>query len=103
MKLWNNFEDLRKSYRVSSRRNCGDVLWIDRPHVPYASQVSISINYRVIIVFFVRWKQSFAYAFSQFPHIQFFIRYEKDDLMGILPDNVHISKWLPQKDLLREW
>ncbi|GMS91626.1 hypothetical protein PENTCL1PPCAC_13801, partial [Pristionchus entomophagus] len=48
----------------------------------------------------LKWKQSFAYAFSQFPHIQFFIRYEKDDLMGILPDNVHISKWLPQKDLL---
>ncbi|KAF8372028.1 hypothetical protein PRIPAC_78457 [Pristionchus pacificus] len=49
------------------------------------------------------WKKSIATSFARFPHIQFFIRYEKesDDFTKSLPKNTHVSKWLPQGDLLK--
>ncbi|GMR47741.1 hypothetical protein PMAYCL1PPCAC_17936, partial [Pristionchus mayeri] len=48
------------------------------------------------------WKKSIAISFSRFPHLQFFIRYEKeeDEFTRSLPKNTHVSKWLPQGDLL---
>ncbi|CAI5444839.1 unnamed protein product [Caenorhabditis angaria] len=46
------------------------------------------------------WKNSILEAFAEFPDYQFFMRYIADDLNDRLPKNVHISKWLPQKDLL---
>lgn len=49
------------------------------------------------------WKKSISTSFSRFPNIQFFIRYEKesDDFTRSLSKNVHVSKWLPQGDLLK--
>uniref|UniRef100_A0A914P3P8 glucuronosyltransferase n=1 Tax=Panagrolaimus davidi TaxID=227884 RepID=A0A914P3P8_9BILA len=47
-----------------------------------------------------KWKNAFMNAFSKFPKTQFFFRYEGTDLKA--PKNVHLSKWLPQVDLLRK-
>ncbi|GMT23663.1 hypothetical protein PFISCL1PPCAC_14960 [Pristionchus fissidentatus] len=49
------------------------------------------------------WKRSIVMAFSRFPRVQFFIRYEKEDdeFTNKLPKNAHVSKWLPQGDLLK--
>jgi glucuronosyltransferase len=46
-----------------------------------------------------KWKNAFMNAFSKFPKTQFFFRYEGTDLKA--PENVHLSKWLPQVDLLQ--
>ncbi|CCD65240.1 UDP-glucuronosyltransferase [Caenorhabditis elegans] len=46
------------------------------------------------------WKNSLLEAFASLPDYQFVMRYEGDDLKDRLPENVHLSKWLPQKDLL---
>jgi len=47
------------------------------------------------------WKEAFMDAFRHFPKIEFLIRYDATDLNGKIPANVHLSKWLPQADLLR--
>ncbi|CAL2037466.1 unnamed protein product [Caenorhabditis brenneri] len=46
------------------------------------------------------WKNSILEAFASFPDYQFVMRYVSDDLNDRLPKNVHLFKWLPQKDLL---
>ncbi|WKY08140.1 hypothetical protein Q1695_007551 [Nippostrongylus brasiliensis] len=46
------------------------------------------------------WKSIFLETFKRFPDYQFLIKYEKDDLKGRLPGNVHLFKWLPQTDIL---
>uniref|UniRef100_A0A1I7T8G1 UDP-glucuronosyltransferase n=1 Tax=Caenorhabditis tropicalis TaxID=1561998 RepID=A0A1I7T8G1_9PELO len=46
------------------------------------------------------WKNSILEAFSSLPDYQFLMRYVADDLNDRLPKNVHLFKWLPQKDLL---
>ncbi|EGT52127.1 CBN-UGT-62 protein [Caenorhabditis brenneri] len=46
------------------------------------------------------WKNSILEAFASFPDYQFVMRYVADDLNDRLPKNVHLFKWLPQKDLL---
>ncbi|GMR62053.1 hypothetical protein PMAYCL1PPCAC_32248, partial [Pristionchus mayeri] len=47
------------------------------------------------------WKEAYFYAFSQFPDVQFFIRYEKpEEIAHVLPSNAYAAKWLPQTDLL---
>lgn len=61
----------------------------------------------------IEWKNAFLEAFKEFPKIHFFLRYATRDLdgfcaflyhviVGLLPPNVHLSSWLPQRDLLRE-
>lgn len=45
------------------------------------------------------WKTAFMNSFAKFPDTQFFARYDGNDLKA--PKNVHLSKWLPQVDLLR--
>ncbi|VDP05135.1 unnamed protein product [Heligmosomoides polygyrus] len=47
------------------------------------------------------WKNAFMEAFSRFPKLNFIVRYEGSDLRDKLPANVHLFKWLPQADLLR--
>jgi glucuronosyltransferase len=46
-----------------------------------------------------KWKKAFMEAFKKFPNTQFFVRYDGTDLTP--PKNVHLSKWLPQVDLLQ--
>ncbi|KAF1766863.1 hypothetical protein GCK72_006821 [Caenorhabditis remanei] len=48
----------------------------------------------------LEWKNSLLAAFASFPDYQFVMRYVMDDLNDRLPKNVHLFKWLPQKDLL---
>lgn len=48
----------------------------------------------------LEWKNSILEAFSSLPDYQFLMRYVADDLNDRLPKNVHLFKWLPQKDLL---
>uniref|UniRef100_A0AC34F4P8 UDP-glucuronosyltransferase n=1 Tax=Panagrolaimus sp. ES5 TaxID=591445 RepID=A0AC34F4P8_9BILA len=45
------------------------------------------------------WKDAFMGAFEQFPDTQFFVRFDGSNLKP--PKNVHLSKWLPQVDLLQ--
>ncbi|RCN32488.1 UDP-glucoronosyl and UDP-glucosyl transferase [Ancylostoma caninum] len=49
----------------------------------------------------IEWKKALLESFRNLPKYQFLMRYEKDDLNGSLPPNVHLFKWLPQSDLLR--
>ncbi|KHJ96611.1 UDP-glucoronosyl and UDP-glucosyl transferase [Oesophagostomum dentatum] len=46
------------------------------------------------------WKEAFFKAFKRFPHIQFFVKYDGDDVNEMLSKNVHLMNWLPQMDLL---
>ncbi|GMR45762.1 hypothetical protein PMAYCL1PPCAC_15957, partial [Pristionchus mayeri] len=47
------------------------------------------------------WREAYFYAFSQFPDVQFFLRYERpEEIADILPPNAYAAKWLPQTDLL---
>ncbi|PIC37885.1 hypothetical protein B9Z55_010076 [Caenorhabditis nigoni] len=48
----------------------------------------------------LEWKNAILDAFSSLPDYQFVMRYLGTDLNDRLPKNVHLSKWLPQKDLL---
>ncbi|KAI1718074.1 UDP-glucoronosyl and UDP-glucosyl transferase domain-containing protein [Ditylenchus destructor] len=47
------------------------------------------------------WKGSWLAAFAEFPDVQFFVRYKSNDLKDRIPENVLLSKWLPQADLLQ--
>ncbi|GMS94667.1 hypothetical protein PENTCL1PPCAC_16842 [Pristionchus entomophagus] len=47
------------------------------------------------------WREAYFHAFTQFPDVQFFLRYEKpEEIADILPPNAYAAKWLPQTDLL---
>ncbi|CAB3403096.1 unnamed protein product [Caenorhabditis bovis] len=46
------------------------------------------------------WKSALLEAFAEFADYQFVMRYVENDLNDRLPKNVHLFKWLPQKDLL---
>uniref|UniRef100_A0A8R1DVW7 UDP-glucuronosyltransferase n=1 Tax=Caenorhabditis japonica TaxID=281687 RepID=A0A8R1DVW7_CAEJA len=48
----------------------------------------------------LEWKNAILAAFAALPDYQFVMRYVADDLNDRLPSNVHLFKWLPQKDLL---
>ncbi len=46
-------------------------------------------------------KRALLTAFAQFPRLTFIWKYEKDDEKLVQNySNVHISKWIPQVDLL---
>uniref|UniRef100_A0A7I5EBQ6 UDP-glucuronosyltransferase n=1 Tax=Haemonchus contortus TaxID=6289 RepID=A0A7I5EBQ6_HAECO len=47
------------------------------------------------------WKVIFMETFEKLQNLQFLVRYEKDDLNDMLPENVHLFQWLPQSDILQ--
>ncbi|VDO88464.1 unnamed protein product [Heligmosomoides polygyrus] len=47
------------------------------------------------------WKSAFMEAFSRFPKTNFIVSYKGTDLEGKTPPNVHLFKWIPQADLLK--
>jgi UDP:flavonoid glycosyltransferase YjiC (YdhE family) len=48
----------------------------------------------------IEWKQAIIGAFKHFPDVYFIWKYEIDDIKHQMPDNVLLTPWLPQKDLL---
>lgn len=54
----------------------------------------------------IAWKQAILDMARAYPTYQFIWKYEKDDLAegkvqgARIPDNMHLSKWMPQTDIL---
>uniref|UniRef100_A0A0M3JZG3 UDP-glucuronosyltransferase n=1 Tax=Anisakis simplex TaxID=6269 RepID=A0A0M3JZG3_ANISI len=47
------------------------------------------------------WKNALIEVFKHFPEIDFIMRYSAEDLNDKIPKNAHLSKWIPQVDLLQ--